>query len=368
MNEYLDIIKTSVLFFPLIAFIFTIPYILIEYHKYGSIYYLRVIIIYSFILYLLTAYFLVIMPLPTIETVSKLTTPTTQLIPFKFIQDFINETSFCITNIHTYIKSLLEPCCYVVIYNILLCLPFGIYLHYYFKKNLRKTVIYSFLLSLFFELTQLTGLYFIYPRSYRLFDVDDLILNTLGGLIGYYIGSLFIKILPNRDKIDEKSYQLGSKVSFLKKLVAFNIDLFLIIFMSSILLIFTSNNYFYYILVIVYYIVIPIITNGKTLSYIFLNLKIEDNGINLKKYQILLRQSIWLIEIVIPILIIKLIHLFIPNLIITIRLIITLIIFNYYLIITIKIFMKKSLLYDKISNTHIISTINEKRIKKYNYN
>ena len=33
--------------------------------------------------------------------------------------------------------------------------------------------IFSFLLSLFFEVTQLTGLYFLYPGSYRLFDVDD---------------------------------------------------------------------------------------------------------------------------------------------------------------------------------------------------
>ena len=107
MSEYLEIIKTSFIFFPVIAFIFTIPYILIQYHKYGSIYYLRVIIVYSFILYLLTAYFLVVLPLPSIETVSKLTTPTTQLIPFKFVQDFINETSLSITNIHTYIKALL---------------------------------------------------------------------------------------------------------------------------------------------------------------------------------------------------------------------------------------------------------------------
>ena len=31
-----------------------------------------------------------------------------------------------------------------------------------------------------FELTQLSGLYFIYPRSYRLADVNDLINNTVG--------------------------------------------------------------------------------------------------------------------------------------------------------------------------------------------
>lgn len=360
MSEYLEIIKTSFIFFPVIAFIFTIPYILIQYHKYGSIYYLRVIIVYSFILYLLTAYFLVVLPLPSIETVSKLTIPTTQLIPFKFAQDFINETSLSITNIHTYIKALLEPCFYVVIYNILLCLPFGIYMHYYFKKSLKKTVLCTFLLSLFFELTQLTGLYFIYPRGYRLFDVDDLILNTFGGLLGYYIGKLFIKILPNRDRIDEKSYQLGHKVSFLRKLVALNIDLFLLAATISILSIFTANRYLYYFLIIVYYILIPIITNGKTLSYIFLNLKIDGNDIKSKKYQILVRQILWLLEMVLPMLLIEIIDKYISNLSITYRLLITLIIFNYYLIILIKVFLKKTLIYEKLSKTHIVSTINEK--------
>ena len=56
-------------------------------------------------------------------------------------------------------------------------MPFGVYLRYYFCYHWRKTLQLSFLLSLFFELTQLSGLYFVYPGSYRLFDVDDLIVN-----------------------------------------------------------------------------------------------------------------------------------------------------------------------------------------------
>ena len=74
-----------------------------------------------------------------------------------------------------------------VFYNILLTLPFGIYLRYYFNCSFKKTFFCTFLLTLFFELTQLSGLYGIYPRPYRLFDVDDLFLNTLGGIIGYAI-------------------------------------------------------------------------------------------------------------------------------------------------------------------------------------
>ena len=67
--NYLNTIKTAIIFFPFLALFFTIPYILQQYHKYGSINKLRSLIVYSFILYLLVVYFLVILPLPSIEEV-----------------------------------------------------------------------------------------------------------------------------------------------------------------------------------------------------------------------------------------------------------------------------------------------------------
>ena len=63
--SYVEAIRTAIIIFPFIAFLFTIPFILHNYHKYGSIHFLRVFIIYTFILYLITIYFLVILPLPT---------------------------------------------------------------------------------------------------------------------------------------------------------------------------------------------------------------------------------------------------------------------------------------------------------------
>ncbi|WP_210530257.1 VanZ family protein [Rubellimicrobium arenae] len=43
-------------------------------------------------------------------------------------------------------------------------------------------------LSLAVELTQLTGIWGLYPCAYRKFDVDDLILNILGVAAGYFAG------------------------------------------------------------------------------------------------------------------------------------------------------------------------------------
>ena len=102
-------------------------------------------------------------------------------------------------------------------------IPFGMYLKYYFKCNLKKTILFSFLLSLFFELTQLTGLYFIYPKAYRLFDVDDLLMNTLGGIVGYSLLNLINKFLPTREEIDKKAIEEGKNVSGLRRIILFSL-------------------------------------------------------------------------------------------------------------------------------------------------
>lgn len=267
MQNYIEIIRMAVLFFPIIAFLITIPYILVQYHKYGSVYYYRTLIIYSFILYLIVAYFLVILPLPTKEEVALLTSPKWQLQPFSFIKDIVTKSPLQIADINTYIPTIKSQVFKQAFFNILLCLPFGTYIHYYFKCNFKKTVILTFCLSLFFELTQLTGLYYIYPRGYRLFDVDDLMLNTFGGIIGYFLGHILLKILPTRNEIDKKALNLGTKVSILKRVMSFILDFILFHIIYNITLVFSSyfiencmfSKFLYITLFLVYYVMRPII-------------------------------------------------------------------------------------------------------------
>lgn len=48
MNAYLDVIMNALLVFPLMAVIFTLPYIIYNYRKYGSVFSMRILIVYSF--------------------------------------------------------------------------------------------------------------------------------------------------------------------------------------------------------------------------------------------------------------------------------------------------------------------------------
>lgn len=297
--SYMSVIITSVLVFPIIAFLITLPYIIYNYNKFGSILLIRTILIYLFVLYLLSAYFLIIMPLPKIETVRNLTTKV-QLVPFDLLRNIIRTVHFDYKDINTYSKIFKNAYVYQTIYNFLLMVPFGMFLRYYFKCKFKKVLLFTFLLSLFFELTQLTGLYFIYPHAYRLFDVDDLIVNTLGGMFGYLITPLFTKLLPTREELDNKSYKKGAKVSSTKRIITFIIDItivivFIMLELGISYILNYSYNYLLFIAIalLIFFILIPLITCGKTIGYSITNIIVKDiNGDKVKRYKLLIRNLI----------------------------------------------------------------------------
>ncbi len=273
---YIKPIVTAFLTFPFIAFLIAIPYLIYQYRKYGSLPFIRSLIFYSFVLYLMCSYFLVILPLPSMEYVKNLTTPRMQLVLFRFVRDFINNTHFVWYDFSTYLPTIFSPVFYQVLFNLLLLIPFGIYLRYYYKCDLKKVVIFTFLLSLFFEITQLTGLFFIYPRSYRIFDVDDLLINTLGGIIGYFVSPLVERFLPSRKKVDEMSFERGEIVSTPRRLVAFVLDSILFVLLMIFLVIFTSCSYsFAFIFVFIFYFIfLGLVLDCSTLGERIVKIKI----------------------------------------------------------------------------------------------
>lgn len=376
MSIYKVPISTAFLIFPFIAFLLTLPFLIYQYRKYGSIPLLRSVIFYSFILYLMCAYFLVILPLPSLEEVEVLKTPITQLIPFNFIIE-ITQLPWDFSNISTIFQAIKEPVFYIAAFNLLLTLPLGIYLRYYFECSWKKTLCIGFFLSLFFELTQLTGLYGIYPRPYRLFDVDDLILNSLGTMIGFWITPLFSFILPSRKELDEKSLKKGQKVAFFRRALAFLIDLFFVVLICVVILLLlydtSITEYSFLITLVIYYLILPIVFNGKTLGKMILKLQIvskKETKWTLVKIE--LRYLLAYILFYYQIVIIELINnLTFQNDVLEIVTKFSIIVLEVYFIfniisIVISIFKKdKEFLYEKITNTKTISTIEyEKKEEK----
>lgn len=352
MEVYLESIKTAFLIFPLLAFLITLPYLLIQYHKYGSVPLIRSSIVYTFTLYLLTAYFLVILPLPSKEEVLKMSTKIPQLIPFAFLNDFI-ESFKTASSVLDFLKS---PIVYTTLFNLALTLPFGIYLRYYFKKKWYTTIICTFLLSLFFEITQISGLYGLYPKAYRLFDVDDLIINTLGGFIGYLITPIITIFLPDREEIDKISYQKGKNVSIYRRFIAFLIDLF--VFATIMFIVLVTTNFKDVIIplilaVTIYYIILPTITSD-TLGKYLVKIKLDSKN-KYRHLSIFLRQIILYFLIVFgPIIIINYNN-YINGLIMVFY--ILFLIYAYFEIFLKFFGRKKLLIYERLTKTYNISTV-----------
>lgn len=234
MASYTFPIKMALLFFPFLAFAITLPFLIYYYHRYGTLGKKRSLILYSLVFYLLCAYFLVILPLPARSAVAQMTGPHYELRLFHSLHEFLAQTVFRPSQPATYLPALKQSVFLEPVFNLLLFFPFGVYCRYYFKLDYKQTIAVSFCLSLFFELTQLSGLYFIYPRPYRLFDVNDLLHNTLGGFIGFFFEPLFAFFLPTRDDLDQEAWRKGQHVSVLRRSVAFVIDWLAIETVSSV--------------------------------------------------------------------------------------------------------------------------------------
>ena len=298
MSSFAVPIKTAVAFFPLLAFLFTLPFLIRQYRRYGSVPILRSLVVYSFIFYLMAAWFMTVLPLPPIETVAQMTRPYTQLIPFQFVKTFLDKTVLRISSPSTYLPALRQGVFFHPAFNVLLLLPFGVYLRYYFKCSFKKTLLLALGLSLFFELTQLSGLYGVYPRPYRLFDVDDLILNTLGGVLGYALTPALTFFLPNRESIDHKAYAQGRSASVVRRGVALAMDWVLVSLITSILsFVFSWNSMSFLLALFLYMVVIPYFTNGKTAGKAIVKIKVVESNVPRISLQALAKRYSWFCDV-----------------------------------------------------------------------
>lgn len=75
--------------------------------------------------------------------------------------------------------------------NIIMFLPLGFFLPLLWKKfsSPKTVIIFGAFLSLLIEITQ--------SFSFRGADIDDIILNTIGALTGYWLYYLINKLFPN---------------------------------------------------------------------------------------------------------------------------------------------------------------------------
>lgn len=83
-----------------------------------------------------------------------------------------------------------------VAFNVLLFVPWGVIVRGFLHRSVATATLSGLLASVLVEATQATGLWFLYPCAYRVADVDDVLTNTLGALIGALVAPVLVWWMP----------------------------------------------------------------------------------------------------------------------------------------------------------------------------
>lgn len=222
-DAYLLPIRTAAVLFPLLAFVLLVPVAVVLYRRHGVMRWWA-LSFYAFLYYLITAYCLVLMPLPGTAVDVCREYPRMgqwQLTPGNTFADVWKESGHRVTfgDLVLHNSAVIETG-----FNLLLLLPLGVFLRYHFRRGPWTSLAVAAGVALSFEVTQGTGVFGLYPCPYRLFDVDDLVVNTLGAMLGWWLGGRVGRAMPALNALDERVLA-RHPVPFGRRVVALVLDI-----------------------------------------------------------------------------------------------------------------------------------------------
>lgn len=317
MSAYTQPIFVALIVFGFLALAMFIPWLIYTYRKYGFLSFSKTMIAFSFIFYFLAALFLVMLPLPETTNTCAQQRPDTQfynLRPFQFIPDILRDSGIVLNNPATWIYTIKQPSFYQAFFNFLLLLPFGVYLRYFLKerKFWKRAFFIGLALTLFYEVTQVTGIYGIYNCPYRIFDVDDLMLNSVGSLVGFFIAPVILAMFPKHEEVVARGQLLQARdiVRPIHRFLALVIDLVLIdLLASTVFIVVKQQNVIsefvvQSVLYIVLLLIAPLLMNGATIGMKLLNIRLVDKDTDMFSRRGIIRMfvAIYSVEVILTIL------------------------------------------------------------------
>ena len=223
MQYYQSAIIRGIFVLPLIALIPLVPYYWKKRQR-GVANPFRLLTFYSFILYALICWYFVVLPLPSEEWLAAIKPAKANFLPGSYFRELTEETSFDLMQSSTYTEALISGFALQYWFNILMLLPLGMYLRYIFKLDVKRAAVCSFLTTLLFEITQLTAVFGLFSKPYRSFDIDDLICNFAGAMIGYVLMGKLMPLAKRIESLTEQAYRKGTGLSIIRRTAALFID------------------------------------------------------------------------------------------------------------------------------------------------
>jgi glycopeptide antibiotics resistance protein len=204
--------------FGVVAFALTfVPIIALQYRRYGRFAGLRLLGAAVVSIYLTTLLAYTLLPLPASR--ERECAPQIQLVPFHFVSDIATDTAG-----DGLFTALTAAATLQVVFNILLFVPLGIIVRGFYSRGLLATSLVGLAISLVIEATQYTAIWGLYSCSYRLADVDDVMTNTLGAVLGGLLGPLLLGWMP-RERALRATRTMPRPVTVWRRWLGMAIDL-----------------------------------------------------------------------------------------------------------------------------------------------
>ncbi|WP_199429129.1 VanZ family protein [Qaidamihabitans albus] len=166
-----------------------VPQLIGHHARFGRVRPKRVAVLAVGTLYGCLALAVVLLPLP--DPGRPRLEQTTQLVPFQWVSDIGAELSRYGEPVS---HALLTLTFQQATMNVLLFVPLGIFARLLWRQGFARAALLGLGASLLIEITQLTANFGTAPFVYRIFDVDDLMNNTVGAMLGWVAAALFVAL------------------------------------------------------------------------------------------------------------------------------------------------------------------------------
>lgn len=200
--------RMAITLWPFLSALLTVPVLALIYHRRGRLTVTSLMWSYLAVLYALGLGCFTLYPMPQGSSGLGITYGVApQLNPLACIGDIQKDGMRAI---------------FQLVANVALFVPLGYMLGRGLQWKWPKVLLSGFAVSLLIETAQLTGFFGLYPYAYRTFDVDDLLSNTLGALVGLGCARVVGVIRP------KSAYEvppLNYHPSFVRRCIAAIIDL-----------------------------------------------------------------------------------------------------------------------------------------------
>lgn len=186
-NAFVTVLAGGIAF--LVLFL---PYVVWSFHRFGQLSFRRIVGWAAVCFYFTGLVVYTLVPFPEDPQAFCASTHVGyNLRPFEFIADIRTQTAGMGLR-----DALTSAVVLQVVFNVVLFMPLGVLLHRYFHRGVLVSTLVGLVVSICIEATQYTGFFGLLPCPYRVADVDDVITNTAGTLIGTLIAPLLLFWMP----------------------------------------------------------------------------------------------------------------------------------------------------------------------------